>query len=200
MVSKPGRRLCSGPCRKGQLSSISADVLPGRRVARVLRTFTILAERVPPRVFAAALRTICNGWVARRRFHQVGRCVLGCPQGEDSIKHYTVCSCFHGLCQRHLGLGQPPRSRCLGDFLGVDPYLPALPRQLATADVRETYTALRAISVYALYRCHGSARHGALPSAECREAFLTYVREAARDHRQAFSLLSRVRARPRDGG
>ena len=183
-----------------KLDRWSLPTLPGRRVARVVSTFKTLATHAPPRVLAAALRTVCNGWVTTRRFPQAGvrRCVLGCPRGEDSIEHYAGCECFHQLCRRHLGLSTPPRPQCLDDFLGVAPYLPALPALFPAAEARAACTVLRALAVFALYRVHGNARHGSWLPAELQEAFPAFVREAAQGHPKTLSFLALARRRPRD--
>ena len=175
------------------------STLPGRRVHRVVTTFKILAAHAPPRVIAASLRSVCNGWVTTRRFPRAGirRCILGCPAGEDSVEHYAGCRCFHRLCQRHLGLSMPPRPQCLEDFLGVAPYLPALPAVFPAGEVRAACTVLRAIGVFALYRAHGSARHGLWQPLAVQEAFPTFVREAAQSHPKALSFLALARRRPR---
>ena len=69
--------------------------LPGierQNSTRCLKTLTRLKALVPPRVCAAWLRTLWNGWVTKRRFQQRNsQCVLGCGRGEGSIEHYAHC-------------------------------------------------------------------------------------------------------------
>ena len=43
------------------------DLLPGLRPARALRHIQVIAHTCQPRVLAAYLRTIFDGWVTRRR-------------------------------------------------------------------------------------------------------------------------------------
>ena len=58
--------------------------LPGHRPQRALRVFQVLTGKVPPRVLAALLGTLFNGWCTGRRFQQQGSsCISGCA-AEDS--------------------------------------------------------------------------------------------------------------------
>ena len=51
-----------------------------------------LVRVVPPRVIAAVIRTIWNGWCTAARFQRVSPCVLGCSHSaEDRIEHYAYC-------------------------------------------------------------------------------------------------------------
>ena len=69
----------------------NVHVLPGRRVARAIRHLRLLGCHCSPRVQAAYLRTIFNGWCTRRRFQGGGCCRLGCGSSEDSIEHMAHC-------------------------------------------------------------------------------------------------------------
>ena len=74
-----------------RLDRWALQILPGRRVDRAVRLLRGLAVEAPPRVWAAVLRTLCNGWVTARRFQTTGNCVLGCENCNDSIEHYAYC-------------------------------------------------------------------------------------------------------------
>ncbi|CAK0905168.1 unnamed protein product [Prorocentrum cordatum] len=99
-------------------------------VARVLEVFEILRRWCPPRVASAYLRTLFNGWVARRRMRHAEKsgvdkpcqCLLGCESGDDSIEHYSVCPAVWGHLRRDrpggLGVKMPP---AMLSFFLLDP-------------------------------------------------------------------------------
>ena len=171
-------------------------ILPGRRPSRWLRFLELSSKFLPPRVQACQLRSAWNGWTTCRRFQRAGGCLFHCSHGEDSIEHYAFCSAFHGLCKKALGLGRPPASHCLEDFLGVQPYVLSLPEHARGRDAEATVAALRAIGVYALYRTHNGLRHG-MRAVDSTDAFRGFIREAVRGHDKAKLLVSVAFKRPR---
>jgi len=69
---------------------------PQHIATRCFRNLQMLPSLVPPRICAAVLRTIFNGWCTARRFQKrrttLNRCLLGCgADAEDSIEHYCCC-------------------------------------------------------------------------------------------------------------
>ena len=84
-----------------------------------------ISKLAPPRVLAAILRTLWNGWItARRMQQQVPRdrlhCCFGCHEIDD-IAHYAHCSVVGDFARRHLGLirDSTPTDR-LANFLLLD--------------------------------------------------------------------------------
>ena len=63
-----------------------------RQVAeRVHRTLTGLRSSVPPRVMAALLRTLWNGWCTARRFQQRAACPFCLAEASDELEHMPFC-------------------------------------------------------------------------------------------------------------
>jgi exonuclease III len=174
------------------------DILPGHRVARAVTALSELSRSAPPRVFAAVLRALCNGWATSRRFQGNGSCCFGCVQ-EDSIEHYAFCKVFHRLSLRHLGLPTPPVERRLADFLCLDPCTAGLQASLQGGDEKATARTLRGLSTYCLHRTINAIRHGTISGALLAEqAFAAFVTDAASGHKQASALMNRVRTRARE--
>jgi hypothetical protein len=174
------------------------DILPGHRVARATVALKGLSCSAPPRISAAVLRALCNGWTTSRRFQGNGTCCFGCVQ-EDSIEHYAFCKVFHRLCFRHLGLPTPPAERRLADFLCLDPCTVGLQASLKGGDEKATVRTLRGLAVYCLHRTINAVRYGTIGGALLVEqAFVAYVADAASGHVHAAALLSRARTRARE--
>ena len=138
---------------------------------------------VPPRVCAAVLRTLWNGWTSHRRFGKSSHCLLGrcgfCD--EDSIEQYSVCptiirfarSCLHLTVQDHL----PSAS----NFATLG---------LHQGKVPERILVLRAIMVYAAYRTTHLYRNiGPTDSDTAFDSLKQFSKEAARGHRGASEIL-----------
>ncbi len=66
---------------------------PDGTIARMLmKRLDFLARHVTPRVMAARIRTLYNGWCTSQRFRQEGTCLFGCSlMMSDSIEHYACC-------------------------------------------------------------------------------------------------------------
>jgi len=69
---------------------------PAHIANRIHSRLQLLPSLVPPRVCAATLRLIFNGWCTQRRYQRrhsaQNVCVLGCGAGaEDSVEHYCRC-------------------------------------------------------------------------------------------------------------
>lgn len=75
-----------------RMDNWNMPTLPGHRVQRAVRVLQLLGRRSVPRVQAAYLRTVCDGWCTRRRFQgRNSQCLFGCGRGEDAIRHYAHC-------------------------------------------------------------------------------------------------------------
>jgi hypothetical protein len=160
--------------------------LPGHRLMRWQRGLKTLKDLVPPRVIACCYRTSFSGWLTSRRMQGKDGCILNCRDQEDSIAHYVLCPNFHRLCERFLQLSRPLPNNCLEEFVGIN------------SDKHPAKVALRAIGVYALYRCHNAVRHNTLFRRDVADGFRGFIREAVRGHGPASSILSCAGKRTRD--
>ena len=131
---------------------------------------------VAPRVSAAVLRTLFNGWVTERRFQRWGPCRFGCREAEDSIEHYACCPVVLKFGKGFLQLVdvlESPKERVarfvsLGSWFG----------RVSDADLTR-----RAILVFAVYRSFLLHKH--MPDCTVRaagEALPQFAREAVRNH------------------
>ena len=67
------------------------ELLPGYRPNRARHVLQLLEERASPKVQAAYLRTICDGWCSKSRFQLRGGCIFGCGYEKDELKHIARC-------------------------------------------------------------------------------------------------------------
>ena len=179
-ATQPSFVAASLTAMRRSLDKWQIPALPGHRCLRLQRSLQVIATLMPPRVLAAVLRANLNGWMTARRFQQQGRCLLGCQRLEDSVTHYGRCACYHSLCGRFLDLARPPAGHELEEFL--------LLGGESTTEGRGHAKALRALSVYALYRTHNAVRCAG-SSGPCADLFRGYLREGVRGHAKASSLL-----------
>ena len=98
------------------------SVLPGHRVHRASNMLGGLIRFVSPRIWAAILRTLCDGWTTHRRMQRRAPCLFGCGFGEDSIVHYASCSVLSNLMWCKLKLDRLPVEDQLAGFLLLEPY------------------------------------------------------------------------------
>ena len=157
-----------------------------RRGPRAIATLQMLAPLVPPRVWAAVLRTLWNGWVTERRWPQGpmagATCIFGCPREADSIEHYASCAGVASFARRRLGLpraGSPEQG--LADFLLLDRDA----EQWSSSEL--TIRALRTASVY---KVHNWWRHAGCRSlAMARDALYQAVKDLVAGHSGAIRVL-----------
>ena len=163
------------------------SLFPRRRAERALRMLPALSRVVPPRVVAAVLRTLLNGWATHRRFQQHGDCCFGC-QAEDSIEHYADCPVVWDFSYRALGILRPTsRQARLANFLMLDI------TNMASISVEMT---CRAVRVAAVYRTYNIVRHTPhLHGAAAAGALWQSLREAVRGHALAARMVDGVWAR-----
>ena len=154
-------------------------LLPGRRVARALGLLHGIAKDVPPRVWFATFRALCNGWVTSGRFQQTAACVFGCGHPHDSLRHYAACPVLADFACRRLGIPRAPADELLDAFLALHvPFGPSTSAELGK----------RALVLYAAHSASCAFRHGrtSVPA----DALAQYVREAAAGHRGVRRLLA----------
>ena len=78
-----------------------------------------IGEGLPPRVWAAYFRLICNGWMTARRFQGNRTCLFGCGGGHDSIEHFAHCPVVSHWLLENLGINPAPIGDELDHFLGM---------------------------------------------------------------------------------
>eukprot|EP00973_Karenia_brevis_P035144 4848936-Karenia_brevis.AAC.1 len=61
----------------------------------VVYNLHMIGKRMPPLLFIAAIRTICNSWNTARRFQQTSKCRLCSATAGDDIRHYLDCPAVH---------------------------------------------------------------------------------------------------------
>merc|ERR1712194_282161 len=95
-------RAKSGSRNQRLQSKVARWGFPGNAAdssARIRLNFALVHTWCPPRVAAAYLRVVFNGWTTCRRMRHAnaacqsgfGRCLFGCERGADSLEHYSVC-------------------------------------------------------------------------------------------------------------
>ena len=119
--------LCRTRCPDGEMRMRHKLVrwkltgLKGTTAWRCILYLDRLRSKIPPRVSAAWLRTLWNGWTTARRFQQgSSACLLGCGSrisNEDSIEHYADCRVFRRVAHTFLRLPAPACGHALGDFV-----------------------------------------------------------------------------------
>jgi hypothetical protein len=156
----------------------------GITARRMLRELQQLKDKVPPRVSAAVLRTFWNGWTTDYRFQGTNHCVLGCNGflDMDSIQHYSICPCVVRFNRTCLGLHEQDGGNNLSTFVALGLNLSTVP---------DNVLALRAISLYAVYRTTlHYRRHGnATDATEVHDSLKQFAKEAVRGHTQASATL-----------
>ena len=130
--------------------------LPGHRVARAVRILQRLNRLVAPRVVAAFIRSICEGWATHARFQGVAACRFGCGVGRDSLSHIVKCPRALEWCERYAQLRRPPLGEEGLFFCMTDDSLDAR-RLLFVSTGPDAVLSARALSVYALYKLHNGA-------------------------------------------
>ena len=140
------------------------QVLHGHRVGRAMRVMVEVGRTSSPRVMAAYLRTICNGWCTKRRYQSHGLCAFDCGGGEDSLEHFARCPKVRsmiGACSEWQLTTGPA---ALDDFSILhEGAVNEMPR--------------KADCLYALYRLHNGIRHGLFQATDHQGAFHRFLRE-----------------------
>ncbi len=120
-------------------------------MGNALTLFPQLSKLVSPRIMAAVIHTMWNGWCTHRRF-QVDNsvCLFGCgaASNEDSIEHYVFCSVFRNFLECFLKTGH---------FLAIDEFL-----LLSHVGWDDRELKNRDFAVCALYKAHNRMRTSGL--------------------------------------
>ena len=124
----------------------------------------VLRRSATPRIQAAYLRTICDGWCTKHRFQAQGACAFGCRGGQDKLDHYACCTVVGQLFANGLNLHGP---------LGLDSFL------CMDGGGEEVITA-RATGICALYRLRNGVRHCNFSPQEYQGAFNRFISEGLR--------------------
>ena len=149
-------------------------VFPRVAIQRLEALLPRLPRLLPPRVTAAVLRTLYNGWVTDRRFQHAGACRFGCADADDSIEHYACCRAVRTFAHSYLGLCS--HDECRDDRVARFVSLGCWHGEVTDAEVVK-----RAILQYAVYRSFLLHRH--TPGSNARlacQALAQFAREAVR--------------------
>ena len=168
-------RLAAQDHLRSKLDEWDLQTLPGHRLAKASKALKILSTSCQPRVFAAYIRMLCNGWCTKRRFRTGGCCRLGCGAPEDSIEHMARCPVVTALFQQHLRLPPPTGAGHLDAFFCMEPARDVV--RGARADGLEGCVRQRGLGIYVVYRLHNALRTGALQLDDLSGAFQGFVRE-----------------------
>ncbi len=172
-----------------KLDRFNLSGLPGLTASRCVRALYILKSLVAPRVSAAVLRTMWNGWTTSHRFQGSGSCVLRCsPWAKDKLEHYAVCPCLVKCAKKSLNLHPIGGGIQMGQFIALG---------LNEGTVSDETLVKRALGVYAAYRTvnHFSHESGCNAS-EVTDFFKQFIREAVRGHASSSSVLDNCYVTP----
>ena len=160
--------------------------LPGNKRTTVLHCLGILRDLkrlVPPRVSAAVLRTMFNGWTTEHRFQKISQCKLGCCgfTDTDSIEHYSECPTVIRFARTFLNLSAQEHEPGLGNFVTLGG---------CYGTEMDSTLVLRAILVYATYRTSDLYRRkGPTDRSTAIQAMQQFAKDAVRGHNAAQSHL-----------
>ena len=167
-------------------------IFPRIRATRAFKVLPVVASVAAPRVLAAVLRTLWNGWPTARRFQRRGldpraRCCYGCA-AVDSIEHYAHCSALADFAWRYLRLPRPPTpAGRLADLLLLDVACPSADSGLVLRKALRTAVA---------YHGHNLWRHAVSPDpATTRLALPQLLREMLRGHGPSTRRIEQLFAR-----
>jgi hypothetical protein len=145
---------------------------PGTTANRCLRALQLLQQAGSPKVAAAVLRTMWNGWTTARRFQKSGLCVFQCGGfcQEDSIEHYAHCPVGRRAAVRFLGIRFHNQGCHYGELIALGLHATTL----SDKDIIK-----RAIWVFSLYKAFCSLSHRpGLDQDEAYDSIVQYMREA----------------------
>ena len=129
-----------------------------------------IGEGLPPRVWAAYFRLICNGWMTARRFQGSGKCLFGCGNGHDSIEHFAQCPVVSHWLHENLGISPAPVGEEMDHFLGMR-------IDEERDDTHMNSRIRRGLATYALYKVHNGVRHQSFGDARLSEVFAYFLQE-----------------------
>ncbi len=158
-----------------KLERFNFSGLQALTASRCVRALTILKELVNPRVSAAVLRTLFNGWCTSHRFQGSGNCLFNCSYwAKDKLEHYAVCPHVISFGKKFLNLYPGPDGIQPGQFITMG---------LNEGSVSDDTLVRRAIWIFSVYRTMSEVAHGTqLNSEELQELMRQFAREAVRGH------------------
>ena len=133
---------------RAKLANVHLAILPRVAADRAVRHLRRLHAFVPPRVWAAAYRSLMGGWCTASRFQRRETCLFGCSDYPDRLGHYLACPVLEAFGRRRLRL-QPthdPASRATA-MLG-----------LGSGQESDEEVARRSLLLAAAYRVHCTFR------------------------------------------
>ena len=156
---------------------------PRVTTSRCLRALQVLRSSTQPRIGAAFLRTLWNGWPTKRRFQQYGPCLFCCDATiqEDSIEHYACCKVMADFRRRFLGLRPAPNTSPIANFvvLGLN-----MVRLSSDEIIR------RGIANYAAYRAMTFLKNTHMDNKEdIIELMGQFAREGCRNHSSSSQIV-----------
>jgi len=136
--------------------------LPGnQRVTanRCLEALAVLKRRSSPKIAAAFLRTLWNGWLTGRRFQIFRGCMFCCGEfsHEDSLEHYSSCATIHKFRKTFLSPLQTVDGNAQGCLITMGLHFYAL---------QDDFIVARGLLNYICYRTHCELVHKPVHSEE----------------------------------
>ena len=123
------------------------DPMTARAARRCVKHIAMLPKLVTPRVQIAMLKTLTNAWCTARRFQQPSRpCKLGCPDGCDSLEHYSRCPWVVQFAEHTMRLPT-------GAYRGMGFWT------MSCVDLSPTHLSRIAILVYSVWSALNSVNH-----------------------------------------
>jgi hypothetical protein len=141
---------------------------------RCIEALAVLKKRSSPKVAAAFLRTLWNGWITGRRFQTYRGCRFCCGEffHEDSLEHYSGCPTIHRFKKSFLGPLQAIGGNNQGCLISMGLHLHPL---------EEEFIVARGLLNYICYRAHCALVHEPMHSEEeVLELMRQYALEASR--------------------
>jgi len=161
-----------------RLDPLPLSVLPGYRVQRVLGILARLRPLVAPRVIAAYLRTVCDGWMTLKRFQQRGPCRF-CGREIDSLRHIARCTAANRWAHDFCHLQRPPVGAELDFLLCIHDEALHVQHSLRPLEDSSQMLRARALYLYALCRLRNGIRNHRHVDSNFGDAFRMYLSEGA---------------------
>ena len=122
---------------------------------RCIGALAVLRRRSAPKIAAAFLRTLWNGWITGRRFQSYRGCRFCCGEffHQDSIEHYSGCATVHKFRKTFLSPLQVGVDNAKGCFISMGLHLSSL---------QEDQIVARGLLNYICYRSHCDLAHAQL--------------------------------------
>lgn len=135
---------------------------PGSYCPMIHRRLLHLSSLVPPRIHAAVLHTIFNGWTTHRRFQKrrspFNKCVFQCNQNaEDSLEHYCRCDVVLKVARNSFRITYPAE-QALSLWALASPYV----------DIQDNLISV-AVLQYGVYNAFNTLKHA--PVKDRQQAF-----------------------------